>query len=930
MVAVTNTFNRGVLSPLSQGRYDVKQLRESSSVMDNFMPLRAGAMTSRSGFEDLGANASPISSTVALVPFVADINNTALIEFDSNGSVYFWVNDKRVSRTVPNFVPLIDPDLTPVVGVLSAAWSTPPVSSTSTVLANPSLPYVTLASFSPSDPAYIHQTVSAPVTSTQHYLTVILRADSTAVRITVGTGVGTGAYLDVTLTGGTYSLPVSFGGVAVITATAVNAGVGADVEFIGFQPSTTDFKLSHTPIESQTSLRWKQSNDVIYFTTNNGGQPFKISSFGNGGWGISNTNLRTMPKNGINTGAGAIEPRYDFGNPFSATVSSAPIFETLHFGRTLFLDFQGQQSTPLAINDALGGTTESVKISGSLAQRDIFYDIAYSGGAAGTTVTLQVSPDNVSWTDVATETTATTLKKFNDALNVTVLYYRLSVSAASYTVGEIFLTIYATGGSTQAVYKIVGVLNTTTVQIEVMKAAPVQVISNPANVGFGVVIPSPTRDWRWGAWSDDQGWPTALDFHQNRLWYARKDRVWGSVSDVYEDFTVDSLLGGSASVDRTVAFGLSGEALWLESGRQLILGTDSAEIAIRSDSLSSPITPMNCNLVPISTVGSSHVAPVKTDGRVFFVHRGGRAIHRSEYTYLSDSGESVDTTATNPDYIPLNVTSMAVTRFPETRVYAATGERGYVYLDDKTTGVTGWSEIGIALLGSIDHFVSLPTSGVNGGGEDAIYAIGTAPFTHTTRLVKLGDFNYRQRTALDFSKHVTYGSPQSFPAVTGLSHLEGVALACWGFESGDIQPKHLGFSIVSGGSLTVPSNSVFAVTVGIQVEARWVSNKLQAFDDEITLSKRKRVKNIAISALNTVLQSVRVGFMNADRQFRAGSLPTVDYPTNIQTVDEYDTGSMPVNDALRVNSKIGITTLFPATILSITYELDQITKKKRP
>jgi hypothetical protein len=58
--------------------------------------------------------------------------------------------------------------------------------------------------------------------------------------------------------------------------------------------------------------------------------------------------------------------------------------------------------------------------------------------------------------------------------------------------------------------------------------------------------------WQRGEWSDRRGWPSALTFHDGRLYLSAFDRFAGSVSDAYTSFSTD-VEGDSAPVIRSIA-----------------------------------------------------------------------------------------------------------------------------------------------------------------------------------------------------------------------------------------------------------------------------------------------------------------------------------------------------------------------------------------
>src|SRR5690606_30260188 len=52
---------------------------------------------------------------------------------------------------------------------------------------------------------------------------------------------------------------------------------------------------------------------------------------------------------------------------------------------------------------------------------------------------------------------------------------------------------------------------------------------------------SPTKKWREGAWSNRKGWPAAIGFYEDRLFFAntreQPQTLWASASGAYDRFS---------------------------------------------------------------------------------------------------------------------------------------------------------------------------------------------------------------------------------------------------------------------------------------------------------------------------------------------------------------------------------------------------------
>jgi hypothetical protein len=194
------------------------------------------------------------------------------------------------------------------------------------------------------------------------------------------------------------------------------------------------------------------------------------------------------------------------------------------------------------------------------------------------------------WQDVVTYTTPGG-GVFNDGLDNQIIYYRIGVKVGAYTSGTVIMTLNYTIGSLSGVARVTDFTSTTVVNAEVL-------------IDFGGT--TGTSAWAEGSWSDYRGWPSAVGFHEGRLWWAGKSGVWGSVSDAYTTFNPDTV-GDSGPIIRTIASGPVDKINWIVSSQRLVIGAQAAEYVARSSSLDEPLTPTQFTVKVTSAQGSASV-----------------------------------------------------------------------------------------------------------------------------------------------------------------------------------------------------------------------------------------------------------------------------------------------------------------------------------
>lgn len=132
-----------------------------------------------------------------------------------------------------------------------------------------------------------------------------------------------------------------------------------------------------------------------------------------------------------------------------------------------------------------------------------------------------------------------------------------------------------------------------------------------------------TKLWEEGAWSDYRGWPSAIGFFQERLFFANtkteRQTFWASKSGDYYDFGVSSPVVDDDSLSATLVgshkvaqlrhfvalnnlIGMSNESEWQ-------LGSIAAE----------PLTPTNINPKVQGYRGCSRLAPIVVGNTILFV-----------------------------------------------------------------------------------------------------------------------------------------------------------------------------------------------------------------------------------------------------------------------------------------------------------------------
>jgi hypothetical protein len=102
----------------------------------------------------------------------------------------------------------------------------------------------------------------------------------------------------------------------------------------------------------------------------------------------------------------------------------------------------------------------------------------------------------------------------------------------------------------------------------------------------------------------NQIWPSSVTFAEGRLWWSGSDRLWGSVSDGFEDFD-DTTEGDSGPISRSIATGGVNDTQWMLGPSRLLIGTEGAVSTVKSSSFDEPLTPTNLSIKDSSSTGAA-------------------------------------------------------------------------------------------------------------------------------------------------------------------------------------------------------------------------------------------------------------------------------------------------------------------------------------
>lgn len=891
-------LNRGVVSPLALARSDVKKLALAAQTQTNWLPRVLGPMMLRPGRSYLGSTASNLAARYLKFIFATD--DTALLEL-TNQAMRVWIDDVLLTR------PVVTTTITngTFAGNITGWTDMDEAGAVSQWAAGNLMQLVgTGSSFAIREQQV---TVAGGNIGLEHGVRVVVGRGP--VTITIGSTSGGEDYLKETdLNTGEHSLSITPSGnffIRFFSRRAFSVLLnGCTMEAAGVVTLTTPWTAAKLQ-----DVRSAQSGDVLFVAckglqqrrierrgTRPGARSWSVVLYqaDNGPFQVPNTTPTTINASGI-TGT------VDLG-------ASAPLFKSTHLGALFSITSAGQQVT--AAGAANGVTTSSIVVTGVGSDR--VFSIEISGDATGSTVNLQRSYDNSTWSTIgAPESwTANVTTTYNDSLDNQIVYYRL-ILATRVAPDSVTMVLRIGSGSKRGVVRINGVVSSVLAIADVL-----------TDLGGT----SSSANWQESNWSDERGWPTSVCLHEGRLWWAGQNGVWGSVSDDYVSFD-ETTLGNSGPINRTIGSGPVDTINWLVSLKGLALGAQGAEHVARASSLDEPLTPNNFNVKSPSTQGSGSVEAIKADQTAYFVNRSGVKVF--SFTYSAGDGDYVANCLMElvPEIGQPGIVRMDVQRLPDTRIHCVRSDgTAVVAIINRVEEVLAW--VPVETSGFIEDVVILPA--LDGNLDDQVYYVVKRTISGATvrYLEKWAQEEDCQGGALNCQAdaYVTYTGAAA-TVIAGLTHLEGEEVVVWanGQDVGtndSARPWTQRYT-VAGGQITLAAAAT-NVVVGLGYSAQFKSAKLAlAVQGAMPLNRHKKLDHVGFVLVNTHPKGVRFGpTLDETGSMAMDDMPAIERGTDAGTavIQDYDEDMIEFPGTWTTDARVCLLAQAPrpATVLAIS------------
>jgi hypothetical protein len=387
--------------------------------------------------------------------------------------------------------------------------------------------------------------------------------------------------------------------------------------------------------------------------------------------------------------------------------------------------------------------------------------------------------------------------------------------------------------------RIVGYTSGTVVTVDVVDRLPSQV------VGAG----NPTTRWSFGEWSSVNGWPTDVAFYRERLWWGRKQYIWGSVAADFTDYSPLNFgqVTDDMAISVTLVSGKINDVQWMVGDEDLLCGTAGGEFSVGELQNGKSLGPGNIRARLISGYGSRAIPPIKNGEGLLFVQRAGLKAREVTYDTISYKYKSTDATVLAEHITKSGLVQIAFTQEPNPVVWAIRADGnllGFTWNNEQE--VRGWHRHPLGGSGVVESVAVIPAA--EGDRSELWLVVKRTINGSTKRYIEYMDRPWRdgdtQSSSFYLDSGLTYNGSAA-TVITNLGHLEGQVVDV--LSDGAPHPQRT----VSSGSITL-LRAASVVQVGLPCPCKYRSMRLEAgASDGTSQGKTKRIHKGVLRFLNT-------------------------------------------------------------------------------
>jgi hypothetical protein len=210
--------------------------------------------------------------------------------------------------------------------------------------------------------------------------------------------------------------------------------------------------------------------------------------------------------------------------------------------------------------------------------------------------------------------------------------------------------------------------------------------------------PAATTDWAEGAFSGYRGYPSAIAFHEQRLYYASTEsepqKFWGSYIGAYDSFD-DTAATTNYAITFEVATEQRNAIKWLSSSNKaLTIGTQGGTFSASSGDSTTTIAPANIVVSRDTNYGAAGIMPRRISSFLYYIQRDLLKLRELSYSFNIDAITSGDMTLLAEHVLRdgSGVVDMDHQQAPNDRIYCVRSDGEMAVLTrNPEQDVMGWS-----------------------------------------------------------------------------------------------------------------------------------------------------------------------------------------------------------------------------------------------
>lgn len=382
-----------------------------------------------------------------------------------------------------------------------------------------------------------------------------------------------------------------------------------------------------------------------------------------------------------------------------------------------------------------------------------------------------------------------------------------------------------------------------------------------------------TDQWRLGFWSETDGFPAAVVFHEDRLVFGGAGgdptRFDGSNTSDYENFspsvqqTPGEFSDGTISDSCAYSFSLVSNdvnsILWETSDEQgLIIGTTGGEWLVSSASSTSALSPTSVSAKKMTSYGSENIQAVQSGKCSLFIQKGGRKLRELNYYFDVNGFRAADLTQISEHISQTRFKFLAVQKTPQPIVWGIRTDGvllAMTYERDLDALKVGWSRhvMGGTVSGGgssvVESVAVIPSA--DGSSQDVWIIvqrfINGSVVRYVEYLTQLFDEDTELEDAFFVDSGLTY-SGTATGTVSGLNHLSGQTVAV--LADGSPLANR---GVINGRVTLDVGTTASVITIGLPYnsDGQKLRNDAGAADGT-AMGKTRRTHRVGIQFLNTL------------------------------------------------------------------------------